>query len=80
MMFFKRAEFDRYARWRSEGSAHEFFSFEMMSEVRIPLPPIHVQEAIVNVYKGLEEARIRSIELQKMAATICPALIQRVSH
>ena len=80
MMFFKRAEFDRYARWRSEGSAHEFFSFEMMSEVRIPLPPIHIQEAIVNVYKGLEEARIRSIELQKMVETICPALIQRVSH
>lgn len=80
MMFFKRAEFDRYARWRSEGSAHEFFSFDMMKEVQIPLPPIHIQRAIVNVYKGLEEARLRCIELQKMAATICPALIQRVSH
>jgi type I restriction enzyme M protein len=80
MMFFKRAEFDRYARWRSEGSAHEFFSFDMMKEVRIPLPPIHIQEAIVNVYKGLEEARLRCIELQKIAASICPALIQRVSH
>lgn len=80
MMFFKRAEFDRYARWRSEGSAHEFFSFEMMKEVQIPLPPIDIQQAIVDAYIGMDKAREYTIQLQDIVRNLCPALIQRVSR
>ena len=52
MMWFKRSEFDRYARYMSKGSAHEFFEYSDMEEVRIPIPDICVQKAISDIYKG----------------------------
>jgi type I restriction enzyme S subunit len=80
MLYFKREEFDRFARWRSEGSAHEFFTFEMMKAVRIPLPPIEVQQAIVDVYHCMERAKTIATEARARLKQICPALIQRAAH
>lgn len=77
MLFFKRAEFDRYARWRSEGSAHEFFTFDMMCAVQIPIPPIEVQEKIVALYRCYEECKRIATEAREQLKTICPALVQR---
>ena len=50
MLWFKRPEFDRYARYRSYGSAHEYFEFDEMKRVSLPKPPIEVQNAIVEVF------------------------------
>lgn len=79
MLFFKRSEFDRYARWRSEGSAHEFFTFEMMQNVEVPLPSIEVQNAIVELYHCLDEAKKISSQAREQLKTLCPALVQRAS-
>ncbi len=54
MMWFKRPEFDRYARFKSHGSAHEYFEWEEMCEVRLPVPPIVEQRKIVAQYKTIE--------------------------
>ena len=51
-LFFCRTEFDRYARFHSWGSARETFSLDDMKEVRMPLPPIYVQKAIVGIYEA----------------------------
>ena len=80
MMWYKRPEFDRYARWRSEGSAHEFFTFEMMQNVKIPLPPIEVQHSIVNLYNCLVEAKKIASEAREKLKTLCPALVQRAAN
>lgn len=80
MMWYKRPEFDRFARWRSEGSAHEFFTFEMMKAVKIPLPPIEVQRSIVNVYNCLEEAKKIATEARERLKALCPALVQRAAN
>jgi type I restriction enzyme S subunit len=80
MLFFKRAEFDRYARWRSEGSAHEFFTFEMMKAVNIPLPPIEVQQAIVDVYHCMDRTKTIVAEARARLKQICTALIQRAAN
>ena len=80
MMWYKRPEFDRYARWRSEGSAHEFFTFEMMQNVKIPLPPIDNQHSIVNLYNCLEEAKKIASEAREKLKTLCPALVQRAAN
>ena len=40
MMWFRRPEFDRYARFKSHGSAREIFSWEEMCDVELPVPPI----------------------------------------
>jgi type I restriction enzyme S subunit len=50
MMWFRRPEFDRYARYKSHGSAHEFFDYEEMCEVELPIPDIEKQRVIVKEY------------------------------
>ena len=50
MMWFRRPEFDRYARYKSHGSAHEFFEYEDMCEVELPVPSIDKQREIVKEY------------------------------
>jgi len=54
MMWFKRPEFDRYARFMSHGSAHEFFEWDQMCEVKLPIPRIDKQQEIVREYSVLE--------------------------
>lgn len=51
MMWFRRPEFDRYARFKSHGSAREVFDWEEMCEVRLPIPDIEVQRKIVAQYE-----------------------------
>lgn len=80
LLWFSRPEFDRYARYKSKGSAHEFFEFDEMCRVKIPLPPIAVQQAIVNIYKSAQEAKKIAEEADKLSNEICPALIQHVIH
>ena len=54
MMWFKRPEFDRYARFKSHGSAHEYFEWEEMCDVMLPVPPIEEQRKIVAEYQVIE--------------------------
>lgn len=77
---FKRPEFDRYARFNSWGSARETFNWEDMCRVKIPLPPIEVQRAIVALFHCAEEARKIASEARQQLTPVCPAMIQRASH
>ena len=77
---FKRPEFDRYARFNSWGSARETFNWDDMCRVKIPLPPIEVQRAIVALYHCAEEARKIAEEAKAQLALACPAMIQRASR
>lgn len=63
MMWFKRPEFDRYAIYHSHGSAHEYFTFENMCEVELPIPPIDQQRKIVAEYNAIQR-RIKLNEQQ----------------
>ena len=53
MMWFRRPEFDRYARFKSHGSAREVFDWEEMCEARLPIPDIEVQRKIVAQYERI---------------------------
>ncbi len=77
---FKRDEFDRYVRWDSWGSATEFFNWENMLQVQIPVPPIEVQQAIVDIYKCAKESKAISSEAEKLRKAVAPALIQKAIH
>jgi type I restriction enzyme S subunit len=52
-MYFNRPEFDRYSRFNSWGSAREAFSWEDMCDIEIEIPPIEVQQKVVNVYLAM---------------------------
>ena len=77
-LWFCRPEFDRYARFNSWGSAREAFSFEDMKRCKVPLPPIAVQQAIVNIYKCANEAKQIAEEADRLSREVCPALLQHV--
>lgn len=55
LLWFNRNEFDRYARYKSHGSAHEYFEFNEMCDVEIPVPPIEKQRSIVKAYKTITD-------------------------
>lgn len=50
MMWFRRQEFDRYARYMSHGSTREAFGWDEMCEVELPVPYIEKQREIVKEY------------------------------
>ena len=79
-LWFCRPEFDRYARFNSWGSAREAFSFEDMKRCKIPLLPIDIQQAIVNIYKCANEAKQIAEEADRLSREVCPALLQHVIH
>lgn len=72
-----REEFDRYSRFNSWGSARETFDWCELCNVKIPLPPPDVQQAIVNIYNCAEEAKKIATEAREKMKTLCPALVQR---
>ena len=55
MMWALRPEFDRYARFMSNGSAREMFSWDDMCEVYLPIPDIDAQRRIVAEYQAVEK-------------------------
>lgn len=75
-----RSEFDRYARFNSWGSARETFDWAELCRVEIPLPPIEVQQAIVDVFNCAERAKKIAADARARLKTICSALVQRAAH
>lgn len=78
-LMFKKPEFDRYARFHSWGSARETFSWDDMCRVKVPLPPIETQKAIVALFHCAENARAIAEKAKAQLAAVCPAMIQRAS-
>lgn len=54
MMWFRRPEFDRYARFKSHGSAREIFDWEEMCNTLLPVPHIDKQREIVAEYNTIQ--------------------------
>ena len=55
MLWFMRPEFDRYARFMSNGSAREVFDWDCMCGVELPVPPISEQRKIVHDYQVITD-------------------------
>lgn len=68
MMWFRRPEFDRYARFKSHGSAREIFDWAEICETELPIPTIEKQREIVQEYHtivnriSLNERLIQKLE------------------
>ena len=75
-LFFLRAEFDRYARFHSWGSARETFNWEDMCDVQIPIPSIKVQKSIAEMYTVYNARKKSNEQLKAQIKNICPILIR----
>ena len=69
MMWFRRPEFDRYARFHSHGSAREVFDWDELCNVTLPIPSIDRQREIVAEYETLtRRIRLNEQMIEKLEA------------
>jgi type I restriction enzyme S subunit len=70
MMWFRRPEFDRYARFMSHGSAREIFDWEELCDTTLPVPSITKQKEIVKEYNVLvDRINLNNRLIQKLEET-----------
>lgn len=77
-LYFQRTEFDRYARFNSWGSARETFDWADMCDVKLPIPSIEKQDAIVTIYHTLETRKRINEQLKESIKPLCPVLMKGV--
>lgn len=79
-LWFSRAEFQRSTLFFASGSVRDTFGYKEMRNVKIPLPSLEVQQAIVNIYRCANEAKQIAEEADRLSREVCPALLQHVIH
>lgn len=75
-MQFARQEMDRLGWFLSDGSIRSNLDWDRFCAIHIPLPPLEVQQSIVNLYHCIEEAKSIAREARDRLTTLCPALVQ----
>lgn len=80
MLLFKHSEMDRLGWFYSDSSVRSNLDWSRFVDIQIPLPPLSVQQAIVNIYNCANEAKRIAAEADRMSRKVCPALIQHVIH
>ncbi len=73
-IFLRRPEFDRYSRYNSWGSARETITWEDFGRFKIPVPPIPVQQSVVNIFHSYVKRKEIADDLYEMQRNICPVL------
>ena len=75
-LWFNRAEYDRYSRFNSWGSARELFAFDTLSESAIPIPDLKIQRDIVSIFEAYNMRKKINEKLKTQIKDICPILIK----
>lgn len=70
MMWFRRPEFDRYARFMSHGSAREVFGWDELCNTMLPIPTPEKQREIVTEYNTVKNRiELNNQLIQKLEET-----------
>ncbi len=80
MMNFKRSEMDRLGWFLSDSSVRSNLDFDRFHEIQIPLPPLEIQQKIVDLYNCYEECKRISTTAREKIKNLCPALVQKAAH
>jgi type I restriction enzyme S subunit len=75
-ILYMRPEFLRATLFFAFGTIKDDFSYKNMARYKIPLPPIEVQQAVVDVYRCASEAKKIAEEADRLSREICPALVR----
>ena len=79
-MYFNRPEFDRYVITNSWGSSTEFYNWDDICSISLTLPPIHIQQKYVAVYRAMvanQQSYQQGLEDLKLT---CDALLDHFKH
>ncbi len=80
MMNFKRSEMDRLGWFLSDSSVRSNLDFDRFHDIQIAIPPIQIQQKIVDLYKCYEECKRIANEAREKISNLCPALVQKAVH
>lgn len=76
MLWFNRAETQRYMGFISNGTTRDIFTFDDMCEIAIPIPKINVQQDIVDIYDVYQMRININKKLKDQIKNICSILIK----
>ena len=76
MLWFGRKEFQRSTFFFATGSVRDTFNFDLMKEVKIPIPDINTQKAIADIYNVYIMRKNINEQLKVQIKDICPILIR----
>ena len=76
MMWYGRKEFQRSTLFYATGSVRDTFSFDVMQEVKIPIPEVAIQQDIVDIYNAYIMRKDINEKLKAQIKDICPILIR----
>lgn len=79
-LMFTRPEMDRLGWFYSDSSVRSNLDWPRFIAIKIPLPPVEIQKAIVDIYKCAKEATRIAQEADQLSRDICPALMQHCIH
>lgn len=75
-LWFKRKEFDRFARFNFWGSARETISLKDFEQAEIAIPELNVQKNIIEILSTYQKRKNFVETIKKLVASICPILIR----
>ena len=75
LLWLKRDEFKRYAEFYALG-VRNTFDYDLMKEVKIPIPSLEIQEQIIDIYKSYKDRLYFLEQLKQKISNICPILIR----
>ena len=78
LLHLMKDEFARYVKFMSCSSVRDRFDYSELEHVKIPLPPLGIQQAVVDLYRCANEAKKIAAEADAKSREICPALMQWV--
>lgn len=76
LMWLKRSELGRYIDFYTMDSVRNRFQFEELNIVEIPIPPIEIQNSIVEVFNIYNERKEYVNRLKNIIKDICPLLVR----
>lgn len=77
MMWFRRSEFDRYARYMSHGTVRELFGWQEMCDLELPVPSIEKQREIVREYNVVNDRIALNEQLTKKLEDTAQAIYKQ---
>lgn len=76
MLWLRRKQFQRSTFFFATGSVRDSFNFDLMGEVKIPIPTLSIQKSIVDIYNVYTERKRINEQLKSQIKNICPILIR----
>lgn len=75
-LWLTREETQRYCGFMSWGSTRDIFPYEELCKLVFPIPPMHIQESIANIYKVYLKRKEINDKLKEKIKEVCPVLVK----